>query len=183
MALEDDEDYKAIKVEGHKKFIVNVLKGNNPTTAYALAYPHQKHSAALAKASGLRKKYGHIIERNAPLDSVKLERVANQTLHHLTLMAFADLGEMIDGNGEVKPIHLIPKPIRMAITEVEVDGSKVKYKLGGKMKALEVLSKVARLHSETPEINISLITEEERDSKIKEIVVAAMKREEPEENE
>lgn len=182
MALEDDEDYKAIKSEGHKRFIVNVLKGNNPTNAYRLAYPNHKYTVALTKASVLNKKYGHIIERNAPIDSVKLEKIANQTLHHLTLMAFADLGDMIDKNGEVKPVHLIPKPIRMAITEIEVDGNKIKYKMGGKIKALEVLSKVARLHSEQPEVNISLITEEERDSKIKEIVVRAMKRDEGEES-
>ena len=183
MALEDDEDYKKIKVQGHRDFIANVLKGNNPTQAYALAYPNQKHSAALTKGSLLKKKYGHIIERNAPLDSVRLDKVANQTLHHLTLMAFADLGEMLDKNGEIKPIHLVPKHIRMAITEVEVDGNKIKYKMGGKIKALEVLSKVARLHQEAPEINISLITEEERDSKIKDIVVRAMKRDEGDDNE
>lgn len=183
MALEDDEDYKKIKSERHKNFIVNVLKGHNSTTAYRMAYPHQKASMALSHSSNLRKKYGHIIERNAPLDSVKLERVASLTLHHLQQMAFADLGEMIDSKGEVKPVHLIPKPLRMAITEVEVDGGKIKYKLGGKMKALEVLSKVARLHSEVPEINISLITEEERDRQIKEIVVGALAREGEIENE
>ena len=156
------------------------MKGNSATESYALAFPKAGRKTAAAKGYKLKNQYADIIERNAPINPDKIEDVANQTLHNLTLMAFADLGKMVDGNGMPLPLQKVPKEIRMAITEIEVEGDKLKYKVGGKLKALEVLAKIARLNQPETEININLINEEERDSKIKEIIVRAMKRDESE---
>jgi hypothetical protein len=178
MSLSDDEDYKKIKIEAHKQFILNIMKGHNATESYALAFPNAGRKTAGVKGYKLKNQYMDIIERNAPINPDKIEDVANQTLHNLTLMAFADLGKMVNAKGVPLPLHKVPKEIRMAITEIEVEGNKLKYKVGGKLKALEVLSKIARLNAPETEININLINEEERDSKIKEIIVRAMNRNE-----
>jgi hypothetical protein len=154
------------------------MKGHSATESYALAFPKANRRTAGTKGHKLKVQYAEIIERNAPINPDKIENVANQTLHNLTLMAFADLGAMVGADGMPLPLHKVPKEIRMAITEVEIEGQKLKYKIGGKLKALEVLSKIARLHTPETEININLINEEERDNKIKEIVVRAMSREE-----
>ena len=175
MALEDDPEYQALPNK-QKMFLFNLLSGKNATDSYALAYPKANRKSAGQHGYELKKRFSNIIERNSPILVDKIEKVANETLHNLTLMAFADIGNMFDENNQLKSIHDMPKSLRMAVTEVEVEGDKIKYKMGGRIKALEILSKVARLHNEQPEMHISLITEEERDSKIKEIVLRAQAR-------
>lgn len=175
MKLEDDEEYINAKPQ-HQVFIHNLLKGNTLTKAYQLAYPTANERTAATKGCQLKKKFSGLLDRVQMINEETLEKVSNQTLHNLTLMAFADLGEIVEKNGTPKPLYKIPRHIRMAITEVEIEGKRVKYKVGGKLKALEILSKIARLQNDNNEINISLITEEERNSKIREIVVNAMNR-------
>jgi len=176
VSLEDDKDYKAIKIPAHKEFITNILRGHSATESYALAFPHVKRNTAAAKGYKLKNQYGDIIERNAPINPDKVEAVAKETLHNLTLMAFADLGKMVDAKGEPLPLAKVPKEIRMAITEIEVEGDKLKYKVGGKLKAIEVLSKMVRLAPAETEININLLNERQRDEKIQEIIVRALNR-------
>jgi len=175
MALEDDEEYQNLKPV-HQAFVHGILTGKNATDAYSLAFPKANRKTAGVKGSVLKAKFADLIERNAPINLDKIDKVANATLNNLTLMAFADLKDMVDESGIPKKLHKMPKSLRMAITEVEVEGEKIKYKIGGKTKAMELLAKIAKLHVEQPQIDISIITEEERDSKIKEIVVNAMSR-------
>mgnify|MGYP003352953318 CR=1 FL=1 len=163
MSLSDDPDFKKIKVEGYRQFLTNLLAGHNGIKSYQMAYPNASYRAAGVKATQLKKKYGHILERNAPLNPDKIEDVANETLHNLSLMAFADIGKMVDKEGVPLPLQQIPREVRMAITEIEVEGGRLKYRVGGKLKALEILAKIARLHQpETASVNIELISEEER---------------------
>ena len=176
MALEDDKEWKAIKRETHKVFLSNLLRGKTATESYQIAFPTANKVQAGKKGYELKKRYELLLERHAPIPPLALESVANKTLENLSIMAFADVGELTDSNGKPLPLKEIPAGLRMAITEVEISGKRVKYKIGGKVKALEILSRVARLHEDKTEINISLITEEERDNKIKEIVVRAMDR-------
>ena len=121
MSLEDDPDYKKIKLESHKAFILNMMKGNSATESYSLAFPDAKRTTAGVKGSKLKRKYGDIIERNAPINMDRIERVANQTLHNLTLMAFADAGEIVDRDGNPKPLHSLSKGMRMAFDKVYRD--------------------------------------------------------------
>jgi hypothetical protein len=175
MALEDDEEYQNLK-PNHQAFVYNILTGKNATDSYALAFPKANRKTAGVKGSVLKEKFSDMLHRHAPINLDKIDKVANQTLHNLTLMAFADIGDIVDSDGRPKALHKMPKPLRMAITEVEVEGEKIKYKIGGKTKAMEILAKIAKLHNDVPEINVSIITEEERESRLKEIVVKAMSR-------
>lgn len=173
--LQDDDEFIKAK-PAHQQFLMNLISGKSTTESYALAFPKAKRTTAGAKGHKLKTQYAQLLERVQPLNPDTIENISNQTLHNLTLMAFADLGDIVDENGEPKHIHKIPRSVRMAITEIEIEGNKVKYKVGGKLKALEILSRVARLNPVDNEINISLINEEERDSKIKEIIVRAQGR-------
>lgn len=183
MAIEDDPEWKSIKKNSHKQFISFMLAGKNSTEAYALSFPNASRKTAGQHGHQLKNKYKDILARQAPIPSVALERVASQTLENLTLMAFADVVDMVDEHGKPRALQDIPKPLRMAITEVEIDGERVKYKVGGKAKAIEILARIARLTENDPKIEITMITEEERQSKLREIVINAMRREDSAEDE
>lgn len=174
MAIEDDKDWKAIRRETHKVFISNLLQGKTATASYKIAFPKANPALAGKRGYEMKNRYAELIARHSAVPPIALERVADKTLENLTLMAFGDVGDLTDADGKPLPLKQVPAALRMAITEVEIDGDRVKYKIGGKVKALEILSRVARLHEDKTEINISLITEEERDNKIKEIVVRAL---------
>ena len=179
MSLDNDEEYKKLK-GSHKVFIGHILSGKNATESYSLAFPNASRSTAGQHGWKLKDKYKDLLAKWTPIPSVALERVASQTLENLTLMAFADVADMVDKDGKPKALIDIPKPLRMAITEVEIDGDRVKYKVGGKAKALELLAKISRISNDAPQVEITMITEEERQSKLKEIVFNAMRREETE---
>lgn len=179
MSLENDEEYRKLK-DTHKRFISHLLSGKNATESYSLVFPNASRATAGQHGWKLKDKYKELIAKWTPIPSVALERVASQTLENLTLMAFADVADMVDKDGKPKALSDIPKPLRMAITEVEIDGDRVKYKVGGKAKALELLAKISRITNDQPQVEITMISEEERQSRLKEIVVKALQREEEE---
>lgn len=173
--LESDPEYRKIK-DSHKLFLSHLMKGETATDAYRLAFPLASHKKAGTRGYELKNRYAALLERHRPIDPVVIERVAARTLENLTLMAFADVGGLVDDGGKPLPLKDVPKELRMAITEIEIRGDKVKYTLAGKVKALEVLSRVARMDQPRTEVNISIINEEERDRKIHEILVKAKER-------
>ena len=177
MALEDDEEYKALKRDAHKLFLSNLMRGKNATEAYKLSFPDAAHSTAQQKGHTLKKKYAHILERHLQLPLEALKDVQKATLDNLALMAFADVGGLVDEENNAIPLKALPQPLRMAITEIEIERGRVRYKLSGKVKALEMLSRITRLDEPQPAVSIGVITTEERDAKIKEILVNALKRE------
>jgi hypothetical protein len=174
-SIEKDKDYLLLR-HSHQQFILGVMSGKTYTDAYLAAFPNATKKTAGTKGSEMRTKYLHIIERNSPINPDTLHDVANETLHNLSQMAFADLGKMVDADGIPLPLHKIPLEIRIAITEVEVEGKRISYKVGGKIKALEALSRIAGLHKEEPQVQVNLLPQEERDKQIKEIIVRAMAR-------
>ena len=174
-SISDDPEYMMAK-ESHKQFITNILNGMNNTEAYALAYPNASYKVCGSKGSILRTKYEPLINRYVPLTPDHINKITDETIGNLTLMAFADASDMFGKDGKPLPIKKMPKAIRMGITEVEVKGNKVSYKIGGKLKALELLAKVARLTDNAPEISITLMSEEEKEQKIREILVRAVGR-------
>jgi hypothetical protein len=176
--IEEDPEYKNLKPL-HKQFITLVLNGKSITDAYAELYPNAStRKIAGCKGSTLAKKYAPLIDRYKPLTSEAIKQIGEQTISNLTLMAFADLQDMFSKDGKLLPIKKMPIGIRMGITEVEVKGNKVSYKMGGKVKALEILAKVARLTDNVPEVSITIMTEEEKENKIREILVKAVGRDE-----
>ena len=176
MSLHDDPEWRAIKKDTHKQFIQNILLGKSATEAYALSFPNSNRSTAAQKGHQLKNKYSDLIARQSYIPSIAIERVANKTLENLMLLAFADIGDMVDANGVPKPIHDIPKPLRMAITEVEIDGDRVKYKVTGRTKALELLAKITKIDNPQPQIEINMISEEERKQKLMQILTVAANR-------
>ena len=178
-SITDDPEYQMAKAS-HKQFITNILNGMNNTEAYSLAFPNASKPVCGSKGAVLRAKYEPLINRYVPLTPEQVNKITDETIGNLTLMAFADVSDMFDKHGKPLPVKKMPKAIRMGITEVEVRNNKVSYKMGGKLKALEILAKVARLTEEKTEVSITLMTEEEKNAKIKEILVRAVARNEDE---
>lgn len=176
MAIEDEEEFILAK-KPHKLFMLNILKGMNATEAYSQAFPKAKRSTAATHGWILKKKYEGLLSRHILINSTQLERLANETLANLVLMAFADVGDIVDELGKARALKDIPKPLRMTITEIEMDNNKVKYKMTGKLKALELLTKIVRLSNDAPQTEINIISDEERKQKIKEIIYNATNRE------
>mgnify|MGYP006275890811 CR=1 FL=1 len=180
MSIENDPDWIKIKVEGHKKFINAFLAGKNATEAYQSAYPNASRRTSNEKGYRLKERYKELIERQTYIPSVALERVASRTLENLTQMAFADPAEMLDRNGNPRNLKDIPKALRMAITEVEIDKKGMRFKLGGRTQALQLLAKIAKIDRDEPETQIAIITQEEKNAQLRDILVGAMRREKSE---
>jgi hypothetical protein len=178
MSISDDPEYDNLK-DAHKIFINNVLGGKTYTESYALAYPDASLQTARSKSSNMYRKFRDLIERHTALTPDLVHVIAEQTIQNLKAMAFADVSEMINKtNGKPLPLHRMPKSIRMGITEMSVRGDKYTYVIGGKLKAMELLAKITKL-DEAPktEVNIT-ITQEEKEKRIREILVQAAGREE-----
>ena len=169
------EEFEKLK-PSHQEFITHILEGKNATESYALAFPNANRKTAGVKGHKLKNQYSHIIADRTRTNPDLVREIAEQTIANLTLMAFADTSLMFDKKGMLKPLNQIPKEIRMSITEIEVKGKKVSYKIGGKLKALEILAKVARLTDQQPEVSITIMTEEEKQNRIREILVQAVGR-------
>jgi hypothetical protein len=178
MALRDDPEFLAIP-QKHQELVALLVDGITPTVAYGRLYPNASHSSCKKKGSHYNIKYKNIILRNSPMQFVDIKKIADQTLKNLTLMAFADVGEIFDGYGKVRTIKEMPKELRMCVTEIEVEGDRVKYKLNGKMEAVKCLAKISRLAPETTAIQVNLISEEEKAKRIQEILITALQRENP----
>jgi hypothetical protein len=175
-SISEDPEYDNLR-DTHKIFITNVLAGKTYTDAYALAYPNASLQTARSKSSAMYKRFKDLIERHTPLSPDVIHVIAEQTIQNLKAMAFADVSEMINKNtGKPLPLHRMPKPLRMGITEISVKGDKYTYVIGGKLKAMELLAKITKL-DEAPktEVNIT-ISEEEKENRIKEILVSALGR-------
>lgn len=174
-SITEDPEYLMAK-DSHKEFITHILNGKSNTDAYALAFPKASRPVCGSKGAVLRAKYEPLINRYVPLTPEHINKISDETIGNLTLMAFADVSEMFDKNGKPLPVKKMPKAIRMGITEVEVRNNKVSYKMGGKLKALELLAKVARLTEDKTEVSITLMSEEEKNARIREILVRAVSR-------
>lgn len=181
MAKPIGEEFDKLK-PSHQEFITHILEGKNATESYALAFPNANRKTSGVKGHKLKNQYSHIISSKTRVNPDMIKEIAEETIANLTLMAFADTSLMFDKKGMLKPLSSIPKEIRMSITEIEVKGKKVSYKIGGKLKALEILAKVVKLTDQQPEISISIMTEQEKNDRIKEILVKAIGRDEPAED-
>jgi len=178
MALEGDLVFQKLK-EPVQKFIMNVLAGFNFVQSYIMSHPGAENNAIIrgrAWKLAARPDVRLIIDRENKLRASRIEEAAALTTENLLSMAFADVGEVIDENGKPRKLRELPDPLRKSITEIEVDGDCVKYRLGGKLKALEILGKMTNLFKE-PKVELNVITEEERTKRILEIIQAAKDRE------
>lgn len=174
-SLEDDPQFKELK-DQHKQFIRYLLEGRSAVDSYSLCYPKAGYNTAAAKGHELKHKpvVQELLRKNDYEGSHIIRDTANATVENLRAMAFADLGDIFKPDGTLKPIRSLPKALRISITEIEVEGDKVKWKLGGKTKALELLSKITKIAAEpTTQVEVNIISEEERDRAINEILIKA----------
>ena len=164
----------------HKEFVSHLLAGDNGIDAYMKAYPRVKYSTANSKASILyNKDYIQQVLQLANRDKVaSIEEAGIKTIQQLQNMAFADVGGVIDmATGKPKALADLPPALRQSISEVEIDGDRVKYKLGGKIKSLELLAKITKLtDAAATQVNIQILNESERDEKIQQILIKAITR-------
>ena len=175
MSIEKDPEYIALP-ETHKKFINNLYQGQSATEAYKGAFPNASRATAATRGGNLKKKYEPLFQKHALVPSIALERIASKTLENLQAMAFADPKDMMRGKS-LKPISEMPEALRMAISEVQVDGDKMSFKLGGRIKALEILARMCNMGNEGQEVAVKIMTDEEKIGKLRELVVAVRKRE------
>lgn len=158
-------------------FTSGVISGLTLQEAYHAAYPQAGPKTVASKAYKLIKNENvAYCVREAKRDlAAGLEATQIATIESIKEMAFADPQEFMKVDGTPRKLKDVPKELRACITEVEFDGDKVKYKLTGKLKALELLAKMCRLtESQSTQVQVNIMTENERDDKIKEILVKAI---------
>jgi phage terminase small subunit len=120
-----------------QEFIIDL----NATAAYKRVFPKAKDTTAATEGWKLLRK-PEIVSRVKELMAKRSEATAitaNDVLIGIHNLATADVSEIYNSDGSIKPIHEIPKHIRLAISSVEHDefGKISKIRLEGKTKNWE----------------------------------------------
>ncbi len=96
----------------------------------------------------------------------KLNVTKDRIIEELALIAFSDIGEAFNANGDLLPIHDMPESIRRALSGIDVDmlfegrgedkehvGFTKKIRTWEKTKAIELLGKHLKMWTDKVEIN------------------------------
>jgi len=96
----------------------------------------------------------------------KLNVTKDRIIEELALIAFSDIGEAFNANGDLLPIHDMPESIRRALSGIDVDmlfegrgedkehvGFTKKIRTWEKTKAIELLGKHLKMWTDKIEIN------------------------------
>jgi len=138
-------------------FIAEFLIDRNATRA-AIAAGYSKKTAEAAGSRLLRnvKVSAVLAKRTARLEE-KLEITAERVLRELAKLAFYDVGEIFDAQGNPLPVHRMDEMTRAAIAGLETETQQrkdgpvtvaTKFKLADKGQNLERLGKYLKLFGE-----------------------------------
>lgn len=146
-------------------FIAEYLKDKNGSRA-AIAAGYKKAGAAVTASKLIRKP--NVAEAiNASLTQIieKAELTAAEVLAEIRKLAFADVTDAFDENGELKNLKTLPEDVRKALSSVETDelfegfgkerekiGVTRKVKFADKVRALEMLAKYFKLLTDVSEV-------------------------------
>ncbi|WP_430454958.1 terminase small subunit [Rheinheimera sp.] len=138
-----------------------------------------RNGGAAAKSAGYAPAYAHIQASKmldkprikAAIDALvgptfkKLEVTKERILEELALIAFSDIGEAFNANGDLLPIHDMPESIRRALSGIDVDmlfegrgedkehvGFTKKIRTWEKTKAIELLGKHLKMWTDKVEV-------------------------------
>lgn len=131
-------------------FVAEYLRDMNATTA-AIRAGYSRHTARQIGAENLSKPYiakaiSELMERRAEATGVEAARV----LQELARIAFADIGQLFDATGKLKPLNQLNPNDRAAIRFLQIttrelgDGTlerKVALQVWDKLAALEKLAR------------------------------------------
>jgi phage terminase small subunit len=102
------------------RFILAYVICANAAQAAREAGYSQKSAEDIGRQLLRSPKVAKEIERRQAKLTAKLEVTAEAGLGGIARVAFADAGELFDGDGRLRPIHSLPDNIRMAIAGVDV---------------------------------------------------------------
>ena len=117
-----------------EKFAVELAKGKTQADAYRVAYPTSKkwpatavHSKAstLAKVEGIRQRVRELTTPALVRYDVTVERV----LAERARMAFISVGDLVDENGQPRPLHTVGEDIARGLAGVKWGKDGIEYKL------------------------------------------------------
>lgn len=131
-----------------QRFANNILKGLNQTDAYLKAGYKCSRAAARANAARLitNDNIKKVVEAGQEKASDKAEITQERVLREEARLAFVDLRQLCDKNGNQIPLHKLPDDIARAIIGLEMiqqplGPPKYKYKFSDKGKSLERLER------------------------------------------
>jgi phage terminase small subunit len=132
-----------------ERFKNNILKGMDGKTAYIKAGYRARGNAAEAAASRLLRnvKVKAAIEEAQKKVAFKAEVSRQRILEEEKLLAFLNPGSLVDKNGKLLPLHMLPEETQRAIVGLEVITQpkgklKFKYKFSDKGRSLERLERI-----------------------------------------
>jgi phage terminase small subunit len=155
-----------LKNSRQELFAQNVAKGMPAYEAYLEAgyKPNTKEETTRGCASRLRSNAiiaARILELQKKGTEKALVEIADVVKGFLRI-ANADIGDAFDEHGKLKPIHEIPKELRLAMNGIDIeeiidrqtgalDGYTKKFKLAEKTKALEALGRYLKMFTDKVE--------------------------------
>jgi phage terminase small subunit len=125
-----------------KLFIEALIANSNVTRAYKLAYP--KATAASACASGHRLLRNALVQRAVNLGrKSRLERYgmdADEAMKRIALIARADIRQMFDDEGRMRPVQEWPDELALAVRGIEEKELGTKVTFDSRLAALELIA-------------------------------------------
>lgn len=112
---------------GEHRFVHEYLIDENGVRSYMAAYPNASYAAAAVQACVLLKRPNIKANIKAARDAYRKRCFlrADAVLREVARVAFADVGDLFDGQGNLLPIRDIPLDTRKAIQSVKVTGGRL----------------------------------------------------------
>jgi len=127
-------------------------------TRAALESGYSSNSAQAIGSENLTKPLiSRAIDRQLNKVMKKIDVSAERIAEEIAKLGFSNIGDCYDMNGNMIPIHKLPRDVSAAITEVTetIDASgkrSIKYKMDGKTKNLELLGRYHQMFVDKVEI-------------------------------
>lgn len=124
LAKKQDQDYDGstpLKSVQQEMFVSNLLSGMSQAQAYRKAGYKAKNPDSQANQIMRNKKVALRVAYKRDILQKKLDITPERNLRAMANIAYADLAEFYDEDGNLKNIHEIPKAARMAIAGIDVE--------------------------------------------------------------
>lgn len=140
-----------------KLFIANYCATRNATQSAIMAGYSEISAKQIAIENMSKPLIARAIDRKLNKVMRKIDVSVERIAEEIAKLGFSNIGDCYDINGNLIPIHLLPREVSAAITEVtemyDKKGNKVvKYKMDGKTKNLELLGRYHQMFVDKVEV-------------------------------
>lgn len=147
-------------------FVEAYLKDPTNQAAAAIAAGYSERSAYSCASRMLKdRKVAAEIQKRMDARADRVQVKSDDVLRETMRLAFVDIGDAFDDNGQLLPLKKMSPEVRRALSSVKVriteeDGPVLELKLWDKVKTLELLGRHLKLFGEHKEVEVKVTLEQ-----------------------